>query len=84
MTHSFDEMIMSGKKSSFSRMFDIGRLERIEQPNNSKVAEENHTPKRLTVHFTLTYSTTSFTLFAMIKELTSLKSQNASLVSPHH
>jgi len=30
MTHGFDDMIMNGEKSSFSRMmFDIGRLERI-------------------------------------------------------
>jgi len=32
MIHSFDDMIMNGEKSSFSRMiFDIGRLERNEQ-----------------------------------------------------
>jgi len=32
MTHSFDDVIMSGEKSSFSRMmFDAGRLERIEE-----------------------------------------------------
>jgi len=32
MTHSFDDMVMKGEKSSFSRMmFDIGRLERIEE-----------------------------------------------------
>jgi len=32
MTHSFDDMVMNGEKSSFSRMmFDIGRLERIEE-----------------------------------------------------
>jgi len=31
MTHSFDDMIMNGVKSSFSRIvFDIGRLERIQ------------------------------------------------------
>jgi len=30
MTHSFDDMIMNGEKSSFSRMkFDLGRQERI-------------------------------------------------------
>jgi len=30
MTHGFDDMIMNGEKSSFSRMMlDIGRLERI-------------------------------------------------------
>jgi len=30
MTHGFDDMIMNGEKSSFSRMmFDIGRLGRI-------------------------------------------------------
>jgi len=30
MTHGFDDMIINGEKSSFSRMmFDIGRLERI-------------------------------------------------------
>jgi len=32
MTHSFDDMVMNGEKSSFSRMrFDMGRLERIEE-----------------------------------------------------
>jgi len=32
MTRGFDDMIMNGEKSSFSRMmFDIGRLERIEE-----------------------------------------------------
>jgi len=32
MTYSSDDMIMNGEKSSFSRMmFDIGRLERIEE-----------------------------------------------------
>jgi len=32
MTHSFDDMVMNREKSSFSRMvFDIGRLERIEE-----------------------------------------------------
>jgi len=32
MTHSFDDMVMHVEKSSFSRMmFDIGRLERIEE-----------------------------------------------------
>jgi len=30
MTHGFDDMIMNGM-SSFSRMFDIDRLERIEE-----------------------------------------------------
>jgi len=31
MSNSFDDMVMNGEKSSFSRMmFDIGRLERIE------------------------------------------------------
>jgi len=30
MTHGFDDMIMNGEKSSFSRiMLNIGRLERI-------------------------------------------------------
>jgi len=32
MTHSFDNMVMNGEKSSFSRMmFDIGPLEKIEK-----------------------------------------------------
>jgi len=32
MTHSFDDMIMNGEKSSFSgMMIDTGRLDRIEQ-----------------------------------------------------
>jgi len=32
MTYNFVDMIMNGEESSFSRMmFDIGRLERIEQ-----------------------------------------------------
>jgi len=32
MTHGFDNMIMNGEKSRFSRvMFDKGRLERIEE-----------------------------------------------------
>jgi len=32
MTPSFDDMGMNGEKSSFSRMmFDLGRLERIEE-----------------------------------------------------
>jgi len=31
MTHKFDDMVMNGEKSSFSRkMFDISRLGRIE------------------------------------------------------
>jgi len=32
MTHGFDDMIMNGEKSSYSRtMFDIGRLGRIQE-----------------------------------------------------
>jgi len=32
MTRSFDDMVMNGEKSSYSRMsFDIERLERIEE-----------------------------------------------------
>jgi len=32
MTHGFDDMVINGEKSSLSRMmFDIGRLERIEE-----------------------------------------------------
>jgi len=32
MTHSFDDMVMNGEKISFSiMMFDIGRLEIIEE-----------------------------------------------------
>jgi len=32
MTHSFEDMVMNGEKSSFSRMLlAIGRLERIEE-----------------------------------------------------
>jgi len=32
MNHSFNDVVMNGEKCSFSRMmFDLGRLERIEE-----------------------------------------------------